>query len=342
MTLLLTKITDVIRSLAISLQFSMLIPAMLLVVGMVWLLSPASLEVELATAVIVGAASLVISYILNAFNMPIIRLFEGYIMGETPPARALRAVEMTKFLRHHNRVQQYIGMAKKVLEKENSWRFDNVMTRERQVALDRWRHGWESRIDHERERLEERFPPSPEYLLPTGLGNTIAAFEHYPHRRYRIDMIQLWPRFVPTLLGNQYAGFIEGEKAILDFLINILFCGLLIWPVSLGVFAFTGRLAVSVVLFAVPAVALVVYKGACVAAVNWGYTVKSAFDLYRFDLARTLHLKRDATDVSLSAERAMWQGISEFLAFGRLDNFEGFDYQSTLTSPNADPHREER
>ena len=49
------------------------------------------------------------------------------------------------------------------------------MTPEREAALDQWQQGWESHIDHERERLEERFPPSPDYLLPTGLGNTIAA-----------------------------------------------------------------------------------------------------------------------------------------------------------------------
>ena len=98
MTLMLSKITDVIRSLAISLQLSMLIPAMLLVTGMVWLFSPGVLEVDMTTAVIVGTASLIISYILNAFNMPIIRLFEGYILGETPPAHLLRSFEMTKFL----------------------------------------------------------------------------------------------------------------------------------------------------------------------------------------------------------------------------------------------------
>jgi len=335
MALLLSRITEVIRSLAVSLQFSMLIPAMLLVGGMLWLVSPNVLTTDTATAVIIGAASLIISYVLNAFNMPIIRLFEGYIMGETPLAYALRTFEMATFHRHHKRVREYTDKVNVITRKENTWVYSKVLTPSRQLALNRWKDGWQSRIDHECERLEERFPPFPEYVLPTSLGNAIAAFEHYPRHRYGIDMIRLWPRFVPTLLENKYASFIESEKAILDFLVNLLFCAILIWPVALYEFALTGRDQVGITLLAIPMAAFIVYKGACVAAVNWGYTVKSAFDLYRFDLRRALHLKINQDNTTLSTERAMWQGVSEFLAFGSQDNFEGFDYKTALVTQDA-------
>ena len=258
---------------------------------------------------------------------------------ETAPARLLRSRQVNKFLAHHQRIHTYERKCREISQLENRWEKNDILTPQREEALQQWQRGWRSYIDHERERLEERFPPSPEYILPTGLGNTIAASEHYPYRRYHIDPIRLWPRFVPALLNNKYAGFIEGEKSILDFLVNLLLCAMLFWPVGLGVFLSSGRVDILLLLISILISAIIVYGGACVAAVNWGNTVKSAFDLYRFELMRMLHLKMDANG-TLSDERRMWQGISEFLAFGRIDNFAGFDYPSALAESRKDNSKE--
>jgi hypothetical protein len=43
------------------------------------------------------------------------------------------------------------------------------------------------------------------------------------------------------------------------------------------------------------------------ASVEWGEYIKSAFDLYRGELAKQLGLASDAT---LASEREMWKGLS--------------------------------
>lgn len=320
-----TKIADVIRSFASSLQLSMLLPATLLVGGLIWLLKPSALTAENDLPIAIGLTVITVSYLLNAFNMVIIRAFEGYIMADLAPVSALRAFQLEQFYHHHHRIYEYQQRINRIKELENKWQLRRELSPERERQLEKWQRGWLDRIWHEKERLEERYPPTPDRVLATGLGNAIAAFELYPERRYRIDMAHLWPRFVPTLLEKKYATFIESEKAILDFFVNLLLVSGIFWVVAIIVFAFTGRPEVGLLLLPLPILAYLLYKGSCVAAANWGTTVKSAFDLYRFELKKALNLQLPDR-AELSDERAMWQGISEFLAYGRLENFGGFDY----------------
>jgi hypothetical protein len=323
-----TKIADVIRSLASSLQLSMLLPATFLVWGLIWLLEPSGLNLSNGLlSLFIGLSVITVSYLLHALNMPIIRGFEGYMLPDSPPVRALRACQLYKFYRHHHLIYKYQQKINCIKALENKWQFHWELSPERDRQLERWRRGWLDLISHQRERLEERYPPTPDRVLATGLGNAIAAFELYPERRYHIDIAHLWPRFVPILVEKKYASFIEGEKAILDFLVNLLLVSGIIWIVAAGVFARTGRVSVGMLFFSLPLSAYLIYKGSCVAATNWGTTVKSAFDLYRFELKKILNL-RIPEGAELPEERTMWKGISEFLAYGRLDNFDGFDYAS--------------
>jgi hypothetical protein len=329
-----TKIADVLRSLASSLQLSMLLPAASLVGGLVWLLLPSALKGNSGLSVAIGLAVITVSYLLHAFNMVIIRAFEGYIMADSALMQALRAFQLEGFYRHHHRIYECQQKINAVKALENEWQFRRELSAKRKQQLKEWRRGWRDRIGHQKERLEERYPPTPGRVLPTGLGNAIAAFELYPAQRYHIDMAHLWPRFVPTLLKKKYAAFIESEKAILDFFVNLLLVNTIIWVVAVIVFPFTGRLEAGVLFLLLPIIAYLLYKGSCVAATNWGYTVKSAFDLYRFELKKALNL-RLPDEAALPEERAMWQGISEFLAYGRLENFEGFDYTSMYTEQTS-------
>jgi hypothetical protein len=315
------KIAEAIRSLAASLQLSMLLPASLLIGGLIWLLMPSALTSNNGMTIFIGVAVITVSYLLNAFNMPIVRLLEGYIMADSPLVSILRDYQLYKYYRHHHRIYIYERIISQIDYLENKWRRRcKELPEEMERRLERWRTEWQS--------------------LATGLGNTIAAFEIYPQRRYRIDIAQLWPRFAPTLVEKKYADFIEGEKAILDFFVNLLLVSIIIWGVCVIVFAFTGRPGVGLLFVLLPVLAYVLYKGACVAAANWGDTMKSAFDLYRFELKKALNLQLPE-GAEFSDEQAMWRGISDFLAHGILDNFGGFDYASMYAKEAPSQKKEE-
>lgn len=72
-------------------------------------------------------------------------------------------------------------------------------------------------------------------------------------------------------------------------------------------------------------VAYLLYLGAVMAAQHWGGMVRVAFDLYRDDLRRALHLA-DLPDEALDEERKLWETVSAFLVFGDDAAFRGFIY----------------
>ena len=79
----------------------------------------------------------------------------------------------------------------------------------------------DSNIAEKERRMEHDFPSKIDSILPTRVGNTIAAFEHYPQIRYKMDSIVLWSRLVPILYKEKYLDFVTQEKTVFDFLLNM-------------------------------------------------------------------------------------------------------------------------
>jgi len=320
-----SKITDLIRSLATSLQLSMLLPAMLLVSGIAWLVNPSALKGNNELLAALGVIALTVSYLFNAFNMVFLRMLEGYVEGDSMPLSLLRDYQLCKFFRHHQRIHKYQQNINSIKSYKSKLAFERKLSLEERQKLEAWERSWRDQIIHEMERLEERYPPTPDRIMATGLGNTIAAFELYPERRYHIDYETLWTRFVPTIMEKKYAGFIESEKTLLDFFVNLLVVIALLWSVAVIVFACTGQIVAGVLFILLPLFAYILYKGSCVAASNWGITVKASFDLYRHELKKALNLELPE-NATLEDERRMWRDISEFLAYGRERDTPAFDY----------------
>ncbi len=162
----------------------------------------------------------------------------------------------------------------------------------------------------------------------------IAAFEDYPYTRYGIDAVALWPRLVPILREKKYLDFVADQKAHFDFMLNmmliILVCGMEFFYLQ----CYLGKVIVALV--SLPAMIVLLflfYMGTISSAVEWGLTVRVAFDLHRQDLWDALYLKPATT---FTQEFARWKKISEFIIYGndRLD-FDDFTYlrDSTITEP---------
>ena len=170
-------------------------------------------------------------------------------------------------------------------------------------------------------RIRVEFPQEEWLIMPTRLGNTIRSFEHYPKREYGIDGAEMWPRLVASI-EKEYATIVDDAKTSCDFFITCsMLSGFLaaafiivafVRPVAItgsGVFLLT---IAKGLIFAFLSYAL--YLLAIPRALEWGKTVKSAFDLYRWKLLGQLGHKRDLT--TRAAERQLWQEISRQAIYG--------------------------
>lgn len=229
----------------------------------------------LVGALFVGA--LVLAALLDMLNFFVVRFFEGFVLpsrvaewGRRRHAAALK--RMTDRIEH---LKQHPG------------------THDEAYELERRRYLMYPIVD----------------VLPTRLGNSIAAWEQYPYRRYQIDAVTTWPRLSP-LLPAQVTGAISSAKAVFDFVANSIVL-LVVWGVLKGtLLAHSETAAVRAAwLCGSTAVAVCVWATALVpAAMSWGETVKAAFDLHRLDLLRQMGVLRQPA-MSAAEEKKMWREV---------------------------------
>jgi hypothetical protein len=187
-----------------------------------------------------------------------------------------------------------------------------------------------------RERyLEERvnhFPPAPEQVLPTRLGNTISAFEYYPYLRYGINAPILWPRLVPILDKNGFAVYVEREKSAFDFLLNLNVIMVLLGLECIGFAALFLQLTwLWGVAIALPLV-IIAHFALIKNALYWGDMTKVAFDLYRHDLRKALLCRQPD---SFDDEKQLWENMSNFLAVGQSPPSTIWDYSLSEEKPGG-------
>lgn len=319
---------DAVKALAQSLQVSTVFPAGLFVLVNTYLVLPHLLpDIDLQspiTITIVISLSLILSYTLYAFNFPLIRVFEGYKLREIKFVRDLLIEKREKFKHLQKQIEH--------LQTERQ-RFKNRLGFESDNSLDAdEKNEWQALIAKlaylERE-LDRHYPSMHQAVLPTRLGNAIAAFEDYSKTRYGMDSIALWPRLVPLLRDMKYLDFVTQEKSVFDFLLNTCIVVAVLGLELVYLYLFLGRLGLvsMIVLFTVVA-CYALYNGMIIAARQWGTTVRVAFDLYRHDLHQRLGLL-PAKDFKEEFNR--WQQISRFLLYRREDVwFQDFIPQSRI------------
>jgi hypothetical protein len=295
---------DILKEFVNSLQAATVFPATIAVLMNCYFVLPCFIELDMASAsslVVITAAILALSYTFYAFNSPLIRLFEGYRIKY---GRCLSKVfseplkkKQTKFKNLQNKIDE---LQEERLEPSVSFQ----KLRDIEVEL--------SRLEGE---YEFDYPASLEKVLPTRLGNAIAAFEDYSGKRYGMDAIALWPRLVPLLREKGHSSAVAQEKAVFDFMLYacVVFAG-----VGLELFCvnlYFGKAVKAVIVLTVFGfIAWVLYEGMIRAAKQWGQTVRTAFDLYRHHLYERLGL---CEVESFTDEYDQWISISQFFLFRR-------------------------
>ncbi len=150
-------------------------------------------------------------------------------------------------------------------------------------------------------------PRNPALLRPTGIGNVLAAAEEYPYQLYRQDAVIWWPRLV-TLLPESFRSQLDTALTPLLALLNLSMI-LTLLAVGGGVsLLLTDRHWWWVSVFIGGLVlARACYIAAVNQAVDYGQFVRVAFDLYRHDILKQIHVP---VPDNLVEERLLWDALN--------------------------------
>jgi hypothetical protein len=247
--------------------------------------------------VLVPFAITFLSILLLALNRPIVRLLEGY--GGLNPFKLLLPC----------RRRIYLKEIQPLLEEDT--RLDEA----RKTNADA-----ESEIPNFAARLYKAvqlYPDKPEYVMPTSFGNVMRAFEVYSRVVYGLESVQGWNR-LQLLLPKQVAEQVRDSRAMLDFIVSILALAVAILVIYAVAAWQAHALPVQVVPLAAALSAVLAWSYLPDAAMQWGETVKSVFDVQRHRLARDLGLEVPPDPVE---EAEMWRAASLMMIYRSREAF---------------------
>ncbi|MDJ0592707.1 MAG: hypothetical protein QNJ72_22415 [Pleurocapsa sp. MO_226.B13] len=157
-------------------------------------------------------------------------------------------------------------------------------------SLDVWRQaakhkrrGLTLKEEEEYARLDWRLRQAPadynRFLMPTRLGNLLRAAETRPYDKYRLDAVTCWSRLWLVLPESAQKELTEaraelnlGARFWLWSLLFLIWSIWTWWAIPIGLLS-----------------ALLVYRWMLSAATNYGELIEAAFDIYRFELYKSLH-----------------------------------------------------
>jgi hypothetical protein len=303
-----------------------------------WQLQRELADVGTGDVLIVSLMVIVLTGLLYNLNGPIIRFYEGYPWADS---------WLGRWRKRHYQEQWRLSTELRPRAQD----LDNVLGRRTPPAglSPEARAAWLQRKDRlgwlrtQLGQQTRRLPEHEDSVLPTHLGNLIRSFENYPHRQYKMAAITLWPRLL-SVVGKEYIAFIDDAKTSLDFMLHcsalsaltallLLVAGLL-YPAALRGPALW--LPWLLKILAAAALAHLFYLSSLGRAAEWGDFVKSAFDLYRWDLLKQLGYEREPS--SAEEERELWDAISLQLVFGlQPQQRRPVEYKLPASSPRRAP-----
>jgi hypothetical protein len=243
---------------------------------------------------------LVFAIVLQPMQLPLVRLLEGYWS-----ARSLRPLRTWRVRRHQNKRDK--------LERAQSVN-DSVNDLE-----DASEAAW----------LLRRSYPARKRTLATRLGNVLRASEDRAGSRYGLDAVTVWPRLY-VVLSVDMKNMLNDRRNQLDAAVRLTATLLITGPV-LGVLLLRSGIWLAVP-GAVVLVSFFTYRVSVVAAAAYGEVIECAFDLFRFDLLRALHLK---LPLNRDMEKQCNEALMRFLAQGVPFNLEYQHELGSQTTPTS-------
>ncbi len=251
----------------------------------------------------IGLLSWVGGILLLALNRDLYRIMEGYLKYN--PLKLLGWMEKRRYHRVVSELEKLDDEYSECIDQKKEF---PVKSRTRRNELMR--------------QLAEEFPDKEEYLLPTPFGNVLRSFEVYPRYMYGFEAIDGWGRLL-AVIPRDYVELIDAARAQVDFWVNlgIVFILLQIEYIALAFITGTPLQWWIVLLFIL--LGTLAPLRATSSAREWGDFVKSAFDVYRFNLLKSLGIELPK---SREEERALWTKYSQAIIYRlpeRLPDLEG-------------------
>lgn len=254
------------------------------------------------------SAILVLSVVIQPFQIGLVRVLEGY-WGGSRPMLMLASVGVEIQRRRRQRLYRLQPL-------------DRDGGDARGALSDEIRHA----------RSQLKLFPAKQRLLPTRLGNALRAYEDTAGERYGLSTVVTYPRLYPVVsdrLRLSLGQFIDQ----LDTAAGLTISFLLATVVSAAILIDDGWWLI--IPFGTGCLAVVSYRGAIRAASYQGELLATAFDLHRFDLLAALHLPLPRTPIEEHRDN---RELSSFLDEQRADSRDyRFIYRhpsSEKTSPN--------
>jgi len=184
-------------------------------------------------------------------------------------------------------------------------------------------------IKNDQSRYEEIYytyplPTQPEQVMPTRLGNILKNAELYPKKRYGIDSVLIWPRLY-QLLPERFIQTLAEARSSLDFMLVISSLSMAFVLVG-GSYLFFINAPVRIIIFCILGglfIAWMGYKGTISCGLLYAQQIKVAFDLYRNELIKQMHLPLPANP---DEEKKRWNEIVQFLYRNVRENPELWTY----------------
>jgi hypothetical protein len=264
-----------------------------------------------AKALLLLIASVLTGLILNALQVPLYRVLEGYLLW---PARLYArrsrhhrkrrselADELTRTRRARRAAAERVqsaGTAQRPLTPDGEVPAvpdprDEVLTATQQALLG--------------ERLA-RYPVQDDQVTPTRLGNAIRRLEEYGYDRYRLDSQVLWNELT-AMAPEQARRQVDTARTSVDFFIALLYGHTVL--VAMALCATSVDSADPPVLLGTAGVLCALcplwYRAAVAATDEWAAAVRALVNLGRHPLAQAMGLDLPQ---DIAEEREMWRMVS--------------------------------
>jgi hypothetical protein len=284
-------------------------------------------ELSVVQAALIAVALVVATVVLHPLQLPLVQVFEGY---RTPRPLAEWGRARQRRRRAALGSESRDGGPSAAHRNDDSAATADPAATEPAAATDlavpttesllvAWRRG-------------RRYPRA-DRVLPTTLGNAMRAGEERAGAPYGLDAVSAWPRLHP-LLAEPVRAAADDRRLQLD--VAVRFCATfaaaavvtaaLLWSHGWWLSVAAGCL----VLCAVS------YYAAVAAAVAYGDSLASAFDLHHLDLLDALQLPRPS---SLAEERQL-AGVATLVMTRLLPEGRSIAYAGADESTGLGPHEQ--
>ncbi len=270
----------------------------------VWIEKLSSISLY-AISVVSILTPLISTFIMQAVEEPILRFLAGYSWPNW-----LRIVAKPIVKRYRNQLRKAEAQWQQLYERiyplfapEGSNYFQQLSEdeQERLICL--------KREFIELDKALHYIPSQEVDWMPTRFGNLLRAAELKPKERYGLDVIICWSRLW-LILPETARNDLMAARLALNLTVQLW-----IWTILLAgwmLYLWFWWLAFDAFL----ATALVYYVGILRTARLYGELIEAVFDLYRFDLYRSLHwsVPTKAEDEAQYGERLtqyLWRGVTD-------------------------------